>query len=83
MKLLGMMLYSFKYEAGVVERSMRRVKVVFKPGELHKEQNREWKGMDEELVTRLARMALSPWSDWEEVKVKKEGEGVGIPFDCR
>ena len=42
MELLGMTLFPFKYDAGMVERSMRRVKAVFKPGEVDKEQNRRW-----------------------------------------
>ena len=42
MELLGMSLFPFKYDAGMVERSMRRVKAVFKPGEVDKEQNRRW-----------------------------------------
>jgi len=87
MEFLGMTLFPFKYDAGVVERSMRRVKAVYKPGEVDKEHNRKWKGVDEELVRRLARVVLSPWSDWEEVKVKKEevveGVGMGVPFDYR
>ena len=88
MELLGMTLFPFKYDTGVVERSMRKVKAVYKPGEVDKEHNRKWKGVDEELVRRLARVVLSPWSNWEEVKVKKEeeveeGVGMGVPFDYR
>ena len=82
MELLGMTLFPFKYDAGVVERSMRRVKAVFKPGEVDKEQSRKWKGVDEELVKRLARVVLSPWNGWEEEK-KEEEESVGILYDYR
>ena len=44
MELLGMLLFLFKYYAGVVERSIQRVKAVFKPGEVDKEQSGKWKG---------------------------------------
>ena len=88
MELLGMTLFPFKYDAGVVEKSMRRVKAMFKPGEVDKEHNRKWKGVDEELVRRLARVVLSPWSDWEEERARKEeeeeeGVAMGVPFDYR
>jgi len=43
MELLGVVLFLFKYDAGVVERSIRGVKAVFKPGEVDKEQSRKWK----------------------------------------
>ena len=37
------------------------------------------------MVRRLARVVLSPWSDWEEAKVKKEEDErcVAVPFDYR
>ncbi|KIM34940.1 hypothetical protein M413DRAFT_449986 [Hebeloma cylindrosporum] len=84
MELLGMTVFPFKYDVvgGVVERSMRRVKAVYKPGEVDK--SKKWKGLDEELVKRLARVVLSPWIDWEEEKVKKEeDEDERVPYDYR
>jgi len=47
-EILGVTLSPFKYDPGVVEKSMRMVKAVFKPGEVDKEQSRKCKGVDED-----------------------------------
>ncbi len=73
MELFGMTILPLKYDAGgrggpnkvgVVERSMRRVKAVFKPGEGDRE--RKWKGLDDDLTKRLSRVVLTPWLGWDD-----------------
>ncbi|KAF8956687.1 hypothetical protein BDZ97DRAFT_1850031 [Flammula alnicola] len=72
MELFGMTVFPLKYEAGgrgipgkgVAERSMRKVKAVFKPGE--GEKDRKWRGVEEDLVKTLSRVVLTPWTDWDD-----------------
>jgi len=67
MALLGMTVLPLKYEAGVAERSMRKVKAVVGPGDKAKEGlERKWRGVQEELVGKLARVVLEPWVDWDD-----------------
>ncbi|KAJ3479614.1 hypothetical protein NLJ89_g12321 [Agrocybe chaxingu] len=61
LEILGMTVLPLQYEPGVLERSVRRVKRVVKPGERDKggeEGNKRWRGVQEELVGRLARVVL-------------------------
>ena len=71
MGILGMTVLPLRYEAGIAERSLRKVTSVLKPGEGggggHK-----WRGVEEELVKRLARVVLGPWSGWDDGGVAQE-----------
>jgi len=67
MGLFGMTTLPLKYEAGLAERSMRRVKAIVGPGEKAKEGlERKWRGVQEQLVEKLARLVLEPWVDWDD-----------------
>ncbi|KAF8204620.1 hypothetical protein BJ912DRAFT_1036725 [Pholiota molesta] len=70
MELFGMTVFPMKYELGVAERSMRRVKAVLKPGEIDRE--RKLRGVEEDLANRLSRVILTPWIGWEEGGVAPE-----------
>ncbi|KAF9476733.1 hypothetical protein BDN70DRAFT_882046 [Pholiota conissans] len=70
MELFGMTLFPLRYEPGLAERSLRKVKTVFKAGEVDKE--RKLRGIEEDLASRLARVVLTPWTDWEEGGVAPE-----------
>lgn len=72
MEIFGMSTLPLKYDAGgrggpnklgVAERSMRKVKAVFKPGEADKD--RKWRGVEDDLIKRLSRVVLAPWVDWD------------------
>ena len=60
MKIFGMTTLPLRYESGIAERSLRKVTSVLKPGE----GGGKWRGVEEELVKRLARVVLEPWLDW-------------------
>jgi hypothetical protein len=70
-RILGMTVLPLRYESGVAERSLRKVASVLKPGE--GSGGGKWRGVEEELVKRLARVVLEPWLDWG-------GEGVAPEF---
>jgi len=73
MELLGMTTLPLKFEPGVVERSMRKVREVLVPGSVASgRDDRRWKGVQEELVNRLARVVLEPWVDWDNGGVSTE-----------
>ena len=61
MGIFGMTMLPLRYESGVAERSLRKVTSVLKPGE---GSGGKWRGVEEELVKRLARVVLEPWVDW-------------------
>lgn len=65
MALLGMTVLPLKFEPGVAERSMRKVRMIIRAGEKAQEERR-WKGVQEELVQKLARIVLEPWLDWDD-----------------
>ena len=71
MKILGMTMLPLRYESGIAERSLRKVTSVLKPGE--GSGGTKWRGVEEELVKRLARVVLEPWLDWG-------GEGIAPEF---
>lgn len=62
MAILGMTTLPLRYESGIAERSLRKVTSVLKPGE--GSGGGKWRGVEEELVKRLARVVLEPWLDW-------------------
>lgn len=68
MDLFGMTVLPLKYSFGVAERSMRRVREVVPIGGKSKEavMERKWRGVQEELLRRLARVVLEPWLDWDD-----------------
>ena len=70
-RILGMTVLPLRYESGIAERSLRKVTSVLKPGE--GSGGGKWRGVEEELVKRLARVVLEPWLDWG-------GEGVVREF---
>jgi len=67
--ILGMTVLPFRYESGIAERSLRQVISVLKPGEGGPTRVR---GVEEELVKRLARVVLGPWLDWDDSGVASE-----------
>ena len=62
MRILGMTMLPLRYESGIAERSLRKITSVLKPGEGIG--GTKWRGVEEELVKRLARVVLEPWLDW-------------------
>ena len=64
MGILGMTVLPLRYESGIAERSLRKVTSVLKPGE--GSAGGKWRGVEEELVKRLARVVLAPWPDWDD-----------------
>ena len=71
MRILGMTMLPLRYESGIAERSLRKITSVLKPGEGGG--GTKWRGVEEELVKRLARVVLEPWLDWG-------GEGIAPGF---
>ena len=67
--ILGMTMLPLRYESGIAERSLRRITSVLKPGE---GSGGERRGVEEELVKRLTRVVLGPWSDWDDGGVAPE-----------
>ena len=68
MDMLGMTVLPIRYKPGVAERSMRRVREVILVGGRSKEagMERRWKGVQEDLLGKLARVILEPWLDWDD-----------------
>lgn len=68
MDMFGMTVLPIKYNPGVAERSMRRVKEVVSAGGRSKEagMERRWRGLQGVLVEKLARVVLEPWLDWDD-----------------
>ena len=66
MGILGMTVLPLRYENGIAERSLRKVTSVLKPGEGRSGGGGggKWRGVEEELVKRFARVVLEPWLDW-------------------
>jgi len=60
-----------RYESGIAERSLRKITSVLKPGE--GSGGTKWRGVEEDLVKRLARVVLEPWLDWS-------GDGITPEF---
>ena len=76
MGILGMTVLPLRYENGIAERSLRKVTSVLKPGEGRSGGGGgggKWRGVEEELVKRFARVVLEPWLDWG-------GEGIAPEF---
>ena len=71
MRIFGMTMLPLRYESGIAERSLRKITRVLKPGE--GSSGTKWRGVEEELVKRLARVVLEPWLDWG-------GEGIAPEF---
>jgi hypothetical protein len=71
MRIFGMTMLPLRYESGIAERSLRKITSVLKPGE--GSGGTKWRGVEEDLVKRLARVVLKPWLDWS-------GDGITPEF---
>ena len=71
MEILGMTVLPLRYESGIAERSLRKVISILKPGE-GVGGGSKWRGVEEELVKRFARVVLAPWPDWDDGGVAPE-----------